>query len=494
MFGAREADARGAERDGVLGLLGRVGIGADLQPGDLRAPLHQRGIHPVSFALLRVERLLDEDLDDFRGGSRELAGINVPGCPVDGKEIPFLERLAVHGESLGAVINLQRTRAANADLAHLTRDQRGMRTDTSFRREDAFGSNHAAQVFGRGFGADEHNFFAPGGGGVRAIGVEIHFSGGRARAGGQTFRDDPRSLLGLCFKDGREKLVKLIRGVASDGGLPVNEFLPGHIHGELERRHRRALAVAGLEHEHLAVLNREFEVLHFLEVCFQSLADVVEFGVGGGHFPAELRDGFGRAHARDDVLTLRVDEKFAVEFLHPVGGVAREGDSGAGGVTRVAINHRLHVDGRSPLGRDAVLAAIHDGAVVHPGAEHGAGGAPELLPRILREFLSRTLLDQGLETRDEFLLVGGGQLRVFNIRVILLMLESVDDDFKRLMVLVPGLLHSHDDIAIHLHETTIAVPGEAFVLRGLDQRQHGSVVKAEVENGVHHARHGITRA
>jgi hypothetical protein len=38
VLGAAEADAGGAERDGVLRLLGRVGVGADLELGGLRAP------------------------------------------------------------------------------------------------------------------------------------------------------------------------------------------------------------------------------------------------------------------------------------------------------------------------------------------------------------------------------------------------------------------------------------------------------------------------
>ena len=41
VLGAAEADADGAEGDGVGGLLGRVGVGADLQPGGLGAPVHQ---------------------------------------------------------------------------------------------------------------------------------------------------------------------------------------------------------------------------------------------------------------------------------------------------------------------------------------------------------------------------------------------------------------------------------------------------------------------
>ena len=74
------------------------------------------------------------------------------------------------------------------------------------------------------------------------------------------------------------------------------------------------------------------------------------------------------------------------------------------------------------------------------------------------------------------------------------MLEAVDDDFERLVIFVRALLHAHDDVAIHLDEAAVAVPGEALVLRGGDQREHGLVVQAEVENRVHHAGHRVARA
>src|SRR5256886_13225376 len=61
------------------------------------------------------------------------------------------------------------------------------------------------------------------------------------------------------------------------------------------------LAVAGLEHENLAVLNGELEVLHVLEVFLQSLADVLEFLVGSGLFPGEFLHRLGRANAGHDV-------------------------------------------------------------------------------------------------------------------------------------------------------------------------------------------------
>ena len=41
VLGAGQADADGAERDRVLRLLGRVGVGADAHARRIRAPLHQ---------------------------------------------------------------------------------------------------------------------------------------------------------------------------------------------------------------------------------------------------------------------------------------------------------------------------------------------------------------------------------------------------------------------------------------------------------------------
>ncbi len=298
-----------------------------------------------------------------------------------------------------------------------------MRADAAFRGQDAFGGNHAAQVFRRGFVADEEDLLALGSSRVGAVRVQVNLAGGGARTGGQALGNDLGGLLSFRLEDRGEELVELIGWVALDGGLPVNELLLDHVHRELQRGHGGALAVARLEHEHLAVLDRELKVLHVLEVRLQRVADVVQFLVGGGHLLVELRDGLGRADAGDDVFALRVDEEFAVKLLRAVGRVARERDAGTGGVTGVAIDHRLHVDGGSPFGGDAVFAAIHDRAVVHPRAEHGAGSAPELLPRILRKLLAGALFDQRLEPGDEFLLVGSGELGVFDVRVILLMLE-----------------------------------------------------------------------
>ncbi len=52
---------------------------------------------------------------------------------------------------------------------------------------------------------------------------------------------------------------------------------------------------------------------------------------------------------------------------------------------------------------NAVLPAIDDGPVVHPGAEDGADGAPDLLHGIVGEVLAGVVLDRLLELLDQFL-------------------------------------------------------------------------------------------
>ena len=224
------------------------------------------------------------------------------------------------------------------------------------------------------------------GGGGGAVGVEVDLAGSGAGTGGQAGGE----CLGLLHvgevEDRGEELVELVGGVAQDGGFPVDELLLHHVHGELQRGGGGALAVAGLEHEQLAVLDGELDVLHVLEVLLEGLRGPSSARRrASASASLSLRHGLGGADAGDDVFALGVDEEFAVEFVRAVGRVAGEGDAGAGGLAGVAVDHGLHVDGGAPLGGDVVFAAIDDRAVVHPGAEHGAGGAAELVPRIVRE-------------------------------------------------------------------------------------------------------------
>ncbi len=156
---------------------------------------------------------------------------------------------------------------------------------------------------------------------------------------------------------------------------------PFHLHRHAQRRFRRALAAARLQHVERSVLDRELHVLHVAVMRFQPRADGLELGIGLRHrlfhrglAPAlalahHFGDGLRRADAGDDVLALRVDEEFAVEHALAGGRIAREGHARGRGLAAVAEHHGLHVHRRAPVLGNGVQAAIGVGARRAPRAE-----------------------------------------------------------------------------------------------------------------------------
>ena len=56
------------------------------------------------------------------------------------------------------------------------------------------------------------------------------------------------------------------------------------------------------------------------------------------------------------------------------------------------------------------------------------------------------------------------------------------------------LLDLQHDVAEHLDQAAIGIVGEARIVAALGQRLNALVVQAEIQNRVHHARHGKLRA
>jgi hypothetical protein len=91
VLGAGQADAGGAEGDRVARLLGRVGVGADLEPGHLGAPLHQLAEVLVGAALLGLGVAADQALDHLGRGGLDLPGVDGARGAVDREEIALGE-------------------------------------------------------------------------------------------------------------------------------------------------------------------------------------------------------------------------------------------------------------------------------------------------------------------------------------------------------------------------------------------------------------------
>jgi hypothetical protein len=110
------------------------------------------------------------------------------------------------------------------------------------------------------------------------------------------------------------------------------------------------------------------------------------------------------------------------------------------------------------------------------------------LAGIIGEILPRFLLDGGLEADDEVLEVRGREVGVaLDAAPVLL---HLDDGLKRVDVVLVDGLEAEDDVAVHLDEAAVGIVDEARVA-GLRHEGGGRlVVEAQVEDGVHHARHG----
>jgi hypothetical protein len=476
----------------LLGLVGLVGVGANLEAAARRiGPLHELGELLIDLGLLGLEGLADDDLHDFARLGRHLALHHFAGEAVHGDVIVFLERDIADGDGAFLVIDVQRIATHDAHLAHLPADEGGMRRCAAERGEDAVGRLHAAQVFGRRFAPhQDHALAVLVHVGLGIVGEELDLARGGPGAGVDPLGDHLRLPLRRGIENRLEKLVQIIRrnpARAERLFLGDQAFLD-HVHREADAGEAGALAVAGLQHPQFALLNRELDVLHVAVMFFEGAANLVELLVNRRHVFLQLGDLFGRPDAGDDVFALSIDEVFAVEDLLAGGGVAGEGDAGAGVIAHVAEDHGADVRRGAPVMRVAVLPAIDDGPVIVPGAEHGGDGAPHLFQRIVGEFLALLRLDGGLETLHELLQILHGQLGVeLHLPFVLQLFHDV---LKRIDLGLRSRLQVEHHVAVHLHEPAIRIPGEAFVAGRVDEALERGFVEADVEHRVHHAGHG----
>ena len=494
VLGTAQPDTLRSETEGRFRVARRVGVSADLQVCVLVGQFHQLGEVAAHFGVLRGHLAL---VDDARRA-------------VERNPVAFLVGLVAYGDRAGLVVDLQVAGARYAAFAHAAGYDGCVRGHASARGQDTVGRVHALEVFGRGFDADEDRLLALGGPFFGLVGEKDDLARSGSRGSGQTLGDDVGLFDRVLVEYRVQQLVELLGLYAQYGGRSVDHALTEHLHRDADHCGAGTLAVTRLEHPQLAVLDRELEVLHILEVIFEMLLDFVQLLVGGRHHLFERRvlerpfalgnalqfgpaaraldgDLLRRADTGYHVFSLSVDEVFAVENVFARSGVAREGHARSRRLAHVTEHHRLYVHGRSPFGGDVVQLAVQDGALVHPAAEYGADSAPELFPRIGREVLARVFLDRGLEAYDQFLQVVGRQLGI--VLDFLLFLDRVDDLLERIDVLLALRLHVQHDVPVHLHETAVRVPCEARVAGFLGQSFDGLVVQSEVQDRVHHARH-----
>ena len=321
------------------------------------------------------------------------------------------------------------------------------------------------------------------------IGVKDGHASGRAWGGVEPHGQQLARVLGLLdrlwVKTGMQELIHLLRRHPHQGFFFGDQALVDHVHGDLDRSRRSPLARAGLEHPQLALLDGEFHILHVVIMVLQQIAKLQKQLVVFGEFLLHFGDLTGGANAGHHVLSLGVHQILAVELVLASGGVAGEGHAGAAALAHVAKDHGHHVDGGAPVVGQALSVAIGRGRCAEPGVKHSGNGLAHLLVGIVGEVLAQLFLVQRFEVLDHLLEHIGGQVGV--LAAFGFGLALVQDVLKGMAI------HTLDNVAEHLDETTVGIPGEALVAGQLDHALERVGVEADVEHGIHHARHGDPR-
>ena len=297
-----------------------------------------------------------------------------------------------------------------------------------------------------------------------------------------------------------QELVEL-RGVDAHKRLIAgDEPLLDHVDRDAQGRRSRTLARTRLQHPQLALLNGELDIAHIAIMALKDAKDAVKLGRGllqPGNV-CEIGDGLGVADAGDDVLALRVHKEVAIGSPSTAGGVARERDAGRGGLPLVAEYHDLDVDGGTEIVGDAVALTVDAGALIHPAAEHGLDGQTKLKAGICGE--GNGPVHDELGIRGGIDLSGEDRLELIDkIAEIFIGELGIGADPGNQAPLGDGVLEqvgidTQYHVGEHLDEPAIRIPCEVRVVCLGDEPHHGFIVEAEVQHGVHHARHGERRS
>ena len=475
MLGAAQANALGAHIHSVLCIGGVISVGQHLQLAVFVSPCHKA---------LQVGVLGSSH-------SGDLALVDVAGRAVNGDPVAALELYTVDGEGLSSFVHhniVVVAAAGNTANAHAASHNGCVAGHAAAHGQDALRNLHAHDILGAGFQTHQH---ALGHAAVLNNFLGL-FSGKHNLAAGRSGRCS--QALAHCFGclQGSSVELRMQQGVqllglyAQHGGLFVDHALVHQVDSDLQSGLCGALAVTGLQHVELTILDGKLHVLHILEVILQAGCDFHELVIHFRHLILQVADGGRRTDTSHNIFALCIDQVLAHQALFAGSGVTGKGNARAGVHAGVTECHLLHVYSGAPLVRDLVHLTVNIGAGVIPAAEHSLHSADQLLFGVLGELGALLFQIDGLELSNQLLQVIGGQLNI--LLYALSGLHFVDLLFKE------ALAQLHNNIRVHLDEAAVAVVCETGVIGFLGQALNSLIVQAQVQDGIHHAGHGLTSA
>jgi len=470
VLGTAEANALSAQLAGLLGVGGSVGVGADLKGSVLVGPGHDAA----------------ELAGDLSVNGGDDAVVDLTGGAVDGDIVALVVGLTGESELLVFLVHVDLAATGDTAGAHAAGDNSGVRGHAATDCEDALGGLHAGDVLGRGLETDKNDLFASGVPGFGVLSGEDDLAAGGAGGSAQTLAGGNGCLKSLSVELGVEQSVK-VSGVDHGNSLLFGDHaLVNEVAGDLKSGLGGTLAVSGLKHVELAGLNGELHVLHVSVVIFKSGADLGELSESFGELFGHFGNGHGGTDAGNNVFALGVHKELAHKTLFAGGRVTGECNTGAAIVAHVTKGHHLNVNGSAPGVGNVVVAAVNVGAGVVPGTEDGFNSAHELFLGIRGEVLADLGLVLSLELIGKLLKVFSSEL---DVKLDALFFLHLVDEFLEVL-----LADFHNDVGVHLDESSVAVVGPTGVagLGGHDFNDF--LVKTEVQDGVHHAGHGSAGA
>ena len=210
---------------------------------------------------------------------------DLAGRAVDREVVAGLDGLALDRERAGLLVDFDRLATDDARLSPAPGDDGRVARLATGRRQDALGQVHAGDVLGAGLFPHEHesDLGVLGSFGDGFGGREHHLAHRRARAGGDPLSDRLVRLPVLGIDLRHQQMVQTLGTDPLDRRLFVDLPFLHQLDGDPHRRGARPLAGARLQHVELAGLHGELDVLHFLVVRLQLLADLEQLLVDLGH-------------------------------------------------------------------------------------------------------------------------------------------------------------------------------------------------------------------
>ena len=418
------------------------------------------------------------------GGDKSI--VDAAGGTVKAQHVALVIGLASKGELLVLFVHLYFAAAGYAAGTHAARNDGRVGGLSAANGQNTLGILHALNVLGAGLKANEYYLLAHLALLHRILGGEHDLARGSSGAGGYGFAN---GLCGLQRGGVKLRMQQHVQGL----GVYLHQrfFFAYHafvnqVAGNLYGGGSGTLAVTGLQHVKLAVLNGELHVLHVMIMIFKGLADFHELLERFGELLLHLAYGHGGAHAGNDVFALSIGQEFAEEALAAGSGAAGERNAGAAIVAHVAEGHHLHVNGSTPGIGNIVIHAVNVGAGVVPAAENGLDSLKQLHLRVGGEIAADLLLIFGLELIGQLVQVVRIQIQVAGNA--LAFLHGVYQLFKVF------LADFHNNVGEHLYEPSVAVPSPAGIAALGCDYFNNLFVETQVQYGIHHAGHGSARA